>query len=161
MRYKERKVRLYFYAAFASRRYEYLEAEGLLCVIRLKANEAILQRPLPICFGVDARLCGLLPPASAIRRPRSAAWPKWSGTPGAGSSRRLHRHQPVTRVVAFYNHRGTAEQYIKEGKNAQLEVCHVASRNNRLLLTPWLGNFMRGFAEGGGALVDRSCATSW
>ena len=46
MRYKERKVRLYFCgdAAFASPEiYEYLEAEGLLYVIRLKAN-AILQR---------------------------------------------------------------------------------------------------------------------
>ena len=46
MRYKERKVRLYFRgdAAFASPEiYEYLEAEGLLYVIRLKAN-AILQR---------------------------------------------------------------------------------------------------------------------
>ena len=45
MRYKERKVRLYFRgdAAFASPEiYEYLEAEGLLYVIRLKAN-AILQ----------------------------------------------------------------------------------------------------------------------
>ena len=43
---KERKVRLYFRgdAAFASPEiYEYLEAEGLLYVIRLKAN-AILQR---------------------------------------------------------------------------------------------------------------------
>ena len=26
--------------------------------------------------------------------------------------------RPAERVVAFYNHRGTAEQYIKEGKNA-------------------------------------------
>ena len=26
--------------------------------------------------------------------------------------------RPTKRVVAFYNHRGTAEQHIKEGKNA-------------------------------------------
>jgi hypothetical protein len=26
--------------------------------------------------------------------------------------------RPAERVVAFYNHRGTAEQHIKEGKNA-------------------------------------------
>ena len=26
--------------------------------------------------------------------------------------------RPAERVVAFYNHRGTAEQFIKEGKNA-------------------------------------------
>ena len=26
--------------------------------------------------------------------------------------------RPAARIVAFYNHRGTAEQYIKEGKNA-------------------------------------------
>jgi hypothetical protein len=25
--------------------------------------------------------------------------------------------RPAERVVAFYNHRGTAEQYLKEGKN--------------------------------------------
>jgi len=46
MRYKERKGRLYFRgdAAFASSEiYQYLEAEGLLYVIRPKAN-AILQR---------------------------------------------------------------------------------------------------------------------
>src|SRR3546814_13971017 len=37
------------------------------------------------------------------------------------SPRRLHRHQPerpAERVVAFYNRRGTAEQWIKEGKTA-------------------------------------------
>ncbi len=26
--------------------------------------------------------------------------------------------RPAERVVTFYNHRGTAEQFIKEGKNA-------------------------------------------
>ena len=36
-------------------------------------------------------------------------------------ARRLHRHEPASlsqEVVAFYNGRGTAEQWIKEGKNA-------------------------------------------
>ena len=48
MRYKERKVRLYFRgdAAFASPEiYEYLEAEGLLYVIRLKAKKSPLEMP--------------------------------------------------------------------------------------------------------------------
>ena len=47
MRYKERKVRLYFRgdAAFASPEiYEYLEAEGLLYVIRLKASSRRFHR---------------------------------------------------------------------------------------------------------------------
>jgi hypothetical protein len=34
----------------------------------------------------------------------------------ASSSTNLAR--PAERVVAFYNHRGTCEQYIKEGKSA-------------------------------------------
>ena len=56
MRYKERQVRLYF---SPHRRYEYLEAEGLLYVIRLKANGT-----LPICFATcrsPARPCSPFP----------------------------------------------------------------------------------------------------
>jgi hypothetical protein len=31
--------------------------------------------------------------------------------------------RPAERVVMFYNHRGTAEQHIKEGKSAVAFVC--------------------------------------
>ena len=102
MRYKERKVRLYFRgdAAFASPEiYEYLEAEGLLYVIRLKAN-AILQRNIAHLL---TRPVGRPPdhvrrfqPASAIRPDRgtrsAVSWPKWSGTPASWFLASVHRH---------------------------------------------------------------------
>jgi hypothetical protein len=40
--------------------------------------------------------------------------------------------RPVERVVPFYNQRGTAEQWIKEGKNA-IAWTHLASRSARPL----------------------------
>ena len=104
MRYKERKVRLYFRgdAAFASPEiYEYLEAEGLLYVIRLKAN-AILQRNIahlltrPVgrppdrpCspFPRQLQLSGRIVEQEAPCRGQSGVAPR-----RAGSSRRFHRH---------------------------------------------------------------------
>ena len=57
------------------------------------------------------------------------------------------------RVVAFYNHRGTAEQYIKEGKNAikwtRLSCRKFRDNEVRLQLHALaynLGNFMRTLA---------------
>ena len=57
------------------------------------------------------------------------------------------------RVTAFYNHRGTAEQWIKEGKNAinwTRLSCH-GFRNNEVRLQLHalaynLGNFLRTLA---------------
>jgi len=56
-------------------------------------------------------------------------------------------------VVAFYNHRGTAEQYIKEGKNAikwtRLSCRKFRNNEVRLQLHALaynLGNFMRTLA---------------
>ena len=99
MRYKERKVRLYFRgdAAFASPEiYEYLEAEGLLYVIRLKAN-AILQRNIahllnlsvarPTMFAGQLQLSGRIVEQEAPCRGQSGVAPR-----RAGSSRRFHRH---------------------------------------------------------------------
>ena len=103
MRYKERKVRQYFRgdAAFASPEiYEYLEAEGLLYVIRLKAN-AILQRNIAHLLTrpgrSPARPCSPFPtPASAIRPDRgtrSAFVAKVEWHPGELVPRvRFHRH---------------------------------------------------------------------
>ena len=72
------------------------------------------------------------------------------------SARRLHRHRfsALCRdIVAFYNRRGTCEQYIKEGKNAikwtRLSGGTFAANAVRLQLYALaynLGNFMRTLA---------------
>ena len=61
--------------------------------------------------------------------------------------------RPAERVVAFYNHRGTAEQYIKEGKYAikwtRLSCSTFRDNEVRLQLHALaynLGNFMRTLA---------------
>ena len=61
--------------------------------------------------------------------------------------------RPAERVVAFYNHRGTCEQYIKEGKGAvkwtRLSCRSFAANSVRLQLHALaynLGNFMRTLA---------------
>jgi Transposase DDE domain group 1 len=61
--------------------------------------------------------------------------------------------RPAERVVAFYNHRGTCEQYIKEGKGAikwtRLSCRSFAANAVRLQLHALaynLGNFMRTLA---------------
>ena len=61
--------------------------------------------------------------------------------------------RPAERVVAFYNHRGTCEQYIKEGKGAvkwtRLSCRTFAANAVRLQLHALaynLGNFMRTLA---------------
>ena len=61
--------------------------------------------------------------------------------------------RPVERLVAFYNHRGTCEQYIKEGKGAvkwaRLSCRPFAANAVRLQLHALaynLGNFMRTLA---------------
>ena len=61
--------------------------------------------------------------------------------------------RPAERVVAFYNHRGTAEQHIKEGKNAvtwtRLSCTRFAANAVRLQLHALaynLANFLRTLA---------------
>src|SRR2546430_3003534 len=61
--------------------------------------------------------------------------------------------RPAERVVAFYNQRGTAEQWIKEGKNAikwtRLSCCSFPANAVRLQLHALaynLANFMRTLA---------------
>ncbi len=131
-------MRLYFRgdAAFASPEiYEYLEAEGLLYVIRLKAN-AILPRNIAHLL---TRPVGRPPDhvrrfhasfsyraGSCNKKRRVVAKVEWHPgervprvglDPLCGSSV-TNLSRPTKRVVAFHNHRGTAEQHIKEGKNA-------------------------------------------
>ena len=182
MRYKERKVRLYFRgdAAFASPEiYEYLEAEGLLYVIRLKAN-AILQRNIAHLL---TRPVGR--PPDHVRRfhasfsYQAGSWKQEApcrGQSGVGTPARLvprvgfivtNLSRPTKRVVAFYNHRGMAEQHIKEGKNAinWTRLSCRKFRNNAVSAPasrPGLQSGQlhedTGFAEGGGALVDDDVA---
>ena len=134
MRYKERKVRLYFRgdAAFASPEiYEYLEAEGLLYASSASKRTRFSSGTLPICLRdlsvARPTMFAVSTPASAIRPDRgtrsAVSWPiQWSGTPCELVPRVgfivTNLSRPTKRVVAFYNHRGTAEQHIKEGKNA-------------------------------------------
>jgi hypothetical protein len=166
-RYKERRVRLYFRgdAAFASPDlYEYLEAEGILYAIRLPANK-VLQESI----------------AHLLRRPVGRPpkhvqrfYARFSYQAGSWDSKRrvvakvewhpgdlyprvgfivTNLSRKAERVVAFYNHRGTAEQYIKEGKNAVkwTRLSCRKFRNNQVRLQLHalaynLANFMRTLA---------------
>jgi len=166
-RYKERRVRLYFRgdAAFASPDlYEYLEAEGILYAIRLPANKVLqesiahlLRRPVGrppkhvqrfyASFSYQA--------GSWDSKRRVVAKVEWH--PGGLYPRVgfivTNLSRKAERVVAFYNHRGTAEQYIKEGKNAVkwTRLSCRKFRNNQVRLQLHalaynLANFMRTLA---------------
>jgi hypothetical protein len=166
-RYKERQVRLYFRgdAAFASPDiYEYLESEGILYAIRLPANKVLqesiahlLRRPVGrppnhvrrhyASFSYQA--------GSWTRKRRVVAKVEWH--PGELYPRVgfivTNLSRPAERVVAFYNHRGTAEQWIKEGKNAikwtRLSCRKFRNNEVRLQLHALaynLANFMRTLA---------------
>ncbi len=166
-RYKERKVRLYFRgdAAFASPDiYEYLESEGILYAIRLPANKVLqgsiahrLRRPVGrppnhvrryyANFSYQA--------GSWDKKRRVVAKVEWH--PGELYPRVgfivTNLSRPAERVVAFYNQRGTAEQWIKEGKNAikWTRLSCRSFRNNEVRLQLHtlaynLANFMRTLA---------------
>jgi hypothetical protein len=131
-RYRGKVKRRYFRAdaAFANPEvYELLEAEGYKYTIRLPAN-AVLQESISWLL---TRPVGR--PPLEVRRYyasfsyRAASWNKsrrvvakveWH--PGELYPRVgfivTNMSRPAERVVEFYNHRGTAEQYIKEGKHA-------------------------------------------
>ena len=137
-RYRDRKLRRYFRAdaAFASPEvYEFLEAEGFLYAIRLPANR-VLQQSI----------------AHLLRRPVGRP-PKEVRRYHASFSYKAQSWSKSRRVIAFYNQRGTAEQYIKEGKNAinwSRLSCH-GFRNNEVRLQLHalaynLGNFLRTLA---------------
>ncbi|MCH8097788.1 MAG: IS1380 family transposase [Proteobacteria bacterium] len=166
-RYKSRKVRLYFRgdAAFASpEMYEYLEAEGFLYAIRLPKNQILqesiahlLSRPIGrppnhvrryyTSFSYQA--------GSWDRKRRVVAKVEWH--PGELVPRVgfivTNLSRPAGRVVAFYNQRGKAEQYIKEGKHAikwtRLSCGKFRNNEVRLQLHALaynLANFMRTLA---------------
>jgi len=166
-RYRNRKLRRYFRgdAAFASPDiYEFLEAESFGYAIRIKRN-AVLQERIGYLL---KRPVGR--PPKDVRRYyasfsyRAGTWAKprrvvakveWH--PGELVPRVgfivTNLSRPAERVVAFYNQRGTAEQWIKEGKNAvrwtRLSCRSFVANAVRLQLHALaynLGNFLRTLA---------------
>ena len=166
-RYRERNIRRYFRgdAAFAlPDLYEFLEADNYKYVIRLKANKVLqecidhlLTRPVGrppnhvrryyASFSYQAK--------SWNKKRRVVAKVEWH--PGELYPRVgfivTNLTRPAQRVVAFYNHRGTAGQYIKEGKNAikwtRLSCRKFRNNEVRLQLHALaynLANFMRTLA---------------
>ena len=131
-RYRDRNLRRYFRgdAAFAAPGiYEFLEAEGFLYAIRLPTNQILQQsighlltRPIGrppnhvrryyASFSYQA--------GSWDRKRRVVAKVEWH--PGELVPRVgfivTNLSRSAERVTWFYNQRGKAEQYIKEGKNA-------------------------------------------
>ncbi len=166
-RYENKKVRKYFRgdAAFAKPEiYEYLEEKGLLYSIRLPANDVLydeiknlLTRPVgrpsrkPVVWFHDFKYQA----ASWQKRRRVVAKVEWHqgdlfprvGFVVTNMSARARG------VVHFYNGRGTAEQWIKEGKYAlnwtRLSCKQFISNQARLclfVLAYNLGNFLRRLA---------------
>jgi Transposase DDE domain group 1 len=166
-RYRGKVSRIYFRAdaGFANPEvYEFLEAERIKYAIRLPANRVLQER---IGY-LLARPAGR--PPNEVRRSHASfhyqagSWTKprrvvakieWH--PGE-----LYPHvgfivtnmvRPAENVVAFYNKRGTCEQWIKEGKGAikwtRLSCCSFAANAVRLQLHALaynLGNFLRTLA---------------
>jgi hypothetical protein len=166
-RYRNKMKRRYFRgdAAFANPEvYELLEAEGYKYTIRLPANSVLqeligwlLKRPVG------------RPPHEVRRYHASFSYQAGSWTKPRRVVAKVEWHpdqlyprvgfivtnmsRPAERVVMFYNHRGTAEQYIKEGKSAVAWTrlsCHRFKANAVRLqlhaLAYNLANFLRTLA---------------
>jgi hypothetical protein len=167
VRYQGKVLRIYFRAdaAFAMPGvYECLEAERIKYAIRLPANQVLQNRIAYLLKRPVGR------PPNEVRRYyanfsyQAASWTKprrviakveWH--PGELVPRVgfivTNMSRPAERVVAFYNKRGTCEQWIKEGKGAinwtRLSCRTFAANAVRLHLhAPAynLGNFLRTLA---------------
>jgi len=163
-RYENKKIRKYYRgdAAFAKPEiYDYLEAKGFLYAIRLPSNnvlqkkiKSLLTRPVGrppkkavIVFG------DFMYQASSWSKPRRVVakveWHDGELFPRVGFIL-TNMSAGVKGVVNFYNGRGIAEQWIKEGKYAlnwtRLSCRQFVSNQVRLLLFVLaynLGNFLR------------------
>jgi DDE family transposase len=132
VRYRTMVTRRYFRAdaAFASPEvYEFLEAEGYGDAIRLPANVVLQRRIAHLLKRPVGR-----PPHEVRRFYASFRYQAQSWSRSRRVVAKVEWHpgelyprvgflvtnlcRPPERVVAFYNQRGTAEQWIKEGKNA-------------------------------------------
>jgi hypothetical protein len=139
-RYRGTVTRLYFRgdAAFASLEiFEFLEAEDMGYAIRRPANRVLQDR-----IGYLLKRQVGRPPhevrryyasfsyqAQRWKKPRRVVakveWHPGELYPRVGFAV-TNLARPAERVVAFYNHRGTAEQCIKEGKGAiKWRGCHA------------------------------------
>ena len=166
-RYRDTAKRRYFRgdAAFANPEiYEFLEAEGMGYAIRLPANRVLqdkigylLKRPAgrpP--HEIRRYFASFSYEAQSWKKPRRVvAKVEWHAAelyPRVGFIV-TNLARPAERVVGFYNQRGTAEQWIKEGKGAikwtRLSCRTFAANAVRLQLHALaynLGNFMRTLA---------------
>ena len=166
-RYRGSVKRLYFRgdAAFANPEiYEYLEAEGIGYAIRLPANRVLQDRIGHLLKRPVGR-----PPHEVRRHYASFSYQAQSWNKSRHVVAKVEWHpgelyprvgfivtnlaRPAERVVAFYNQRGTAEQWIKEGKGTikwtRLSCRTFAANAVRLQLHALaynLGNFMRTLA---------------
>ena len=166
-RYRGSVKRLYFRgdAAFANpEMYEFLEAEGIGYAVRLPANRVLQERVGYLLKRPVGR-----PPHEVRRYYASFSYraQSWNKSRHVVAKVEWHPGELYPRVgfivtnlprsaegvVAFYNQRGTCEQYIKEGKNAikwtRLSCRSFAANAVRLQLHALaynLGNFMRTLA---------------
>jgi len=175
-RYRSKETRLYFRGdpAFANPEiYEFLEVEGMGYAIRFPANRVLqekigylLKRPVGrpphevrryyASFGYQAQ---------SWKKPRRVVakveWHPGELYPRVGFIV-TNLARPAERVVAFHNQRGTAEQWIKEGKGAIKWTrlsCRTFARQRRPPPAPCARLQSRqphadaGDAQGGGAVV--------
>ena len=166
-RYRGKVARLYFRAdpAFAMPEvYEFLEAKGMKYTIRLPANRVLQDKIGHLLTRPVGR-----PPNEVRRFHASFSYQAQSWKKPRRVIAKVECHpgelcptvgfivtnmaRPAERVMAFYNHRGTAEQWIKEGKGAikwtRLSCRSFAANAVRLQLHALaynLGNFMRTLA---------------
>jgi len=166
-RYRETDKKLYLRgdAAFASPDvYEYLEEEGILYAIRLKANanldretDHLMRRPVGRPSKRPKRFFHSFSyRAASWKRPRKVIakveWHEGEFLPKVGFIVTNMTSSPEA-VVRFYNKRGDCERWIKEGKHAlawtRLSCSRFSSNRVRLALFALaynLGNFLRRFA---------------
>ena len=166
-RYQGKVSRIYFRAdaGFANPEvYEYLEAERIKYAIRLPANRVLqerigylLQRPVGRpSIDVRRSYANFTYQAGSWNKPRRVVakveWHPGELYPRVGFIV-TNMSRPAENVVAFYNKRGTCEQWIKEGKGAikwtRLSCRSFAANAVRLQLHALaynLGNFLRTLA---------------
>src|SRR3954454_12583077 len=166
-RYRGRGLTLYFRgdAAFATPEiYELLEAEGIVYAIRLPANAVLQERIAHLLTRPVGR-----PPKKPQVFHASFSYQAQSWTKPRRVVAKVEWHQgelyprvgfiltnltrPAERISKFYNGRGTAEQWIREGKNA-LRWTRLSCRTFRdnavrlqlFALAYNLANFLRSLA---------------
>jgi hypothetical protein len=144
--------------------YEFLETERIKYAIRLPANKVLQERIAYLLTRPVGRPPNHVQRSHASFRYQAGSWTKprrviakveWH--PGELYPRVgfivTNMSRPAERVVAFYNKRGTCEQWIKEGKGAikwtRLSCRTFAANAVRLQLHALaynLGNFLRTLA---------------